>query len=100
MVELEIFELSIFEEFPEIQKQFHGTQDEDKQEEIRMNLVKERDFISNIIRRYFRWEWISSGSHVQRHRNCISCRTSGGIVSDDAIVVDRDKTRVKLIDRL
>lgn len=34
MVELEIFELSIFEEFPEIQKQFHGTQDEDKQEEI------------------------------------------------------------------
>lgn len=54
MVELEIFELSIFEEFPEIQKQFHGTQDEDKQEEIRMNLVKERGFISNIIRRYFR----------------------------------------------
>lgn len=59
MVELEIFELSIFEEFPEIQKQFHGTQDEDKQEEIRMNLVKERGFISNIIRRYFRWEWMN-----------------------------------------
>lgn len=43
-------ELEIFEEYPfsrnlqRYKKQFHGTQDEDKQEEIRMNLVKRKGF--------------------------------------------------------